>query len=98
MASVTSFASGFTPGSKRASTLPSRPTRNFPKFHFTGPGVGEALFVHLGLSGQLSHLRYFAGVRNLLDVHSPLPTPVEAGLGTVPQYGRTLWFELAANF
>lgn len=73
-------------------------TYNSPRFTGPGPGVGESLFVNLGLSGQLSHFRYFAGVRNLLDVRSPLPTPTEAGFGTVPQYGRTLWFELAGNY
>ena len=73
-------------------------TYNSPRSTGSGPGIGEALFLHLGLSGQFSHLRYFAGVRNLLDVKSPLPTPTGAGFDTVPQYGRTLWFEVAANF
>ena len=41
MAVAISGASGFMPGSKRARIFPSRPTRNFPKFHFTAPGTGE---------------------------------------------------------
>src|SRR5687768_15531810 len=43
MACVTSGASGATLGSKRLTIRPSRPIRNFPKFHFTSPGKGESL-------------------------------------------------------
>src|SRR5579864_6110760 len=39
MALTTLGASGFTAGSKRASTLPSRPTRNLVKFHLMSPPV-----------------------------------------------------------
>jgi outer membrane receptor protein involved in Fe transport len=63
-----------------------------------GPGVGESFNVNVGLSGQLSHLRYFAGVQNLLDMHAGLPVPTEAGFGTVPQYGRTFWLQLALSY
>ena len=38
IADVRSAESGATPESKRFSTDPSRPIRNFPKFHFTSPG------------------------------------------------------------
>ncbi len=38
IADVRSVESGATPESKRFSTDPSRPIRNFPKFHFTSPG------------------------------------------------------------
>src|SRR5258708_1319597 len=39
MAEVTSGESGVTLGSKRAITLPSRPTRNLVKFHLISPPV-----------------------------------------------------------
>src|SRR5271154_6015994 len=39
MAEVTSGESGFTLGSKRPITVPSRPTRNFVKFHWISPPV-----------------------------------------------------------
>lgn len=42
IAPVSSGESGVAFESKRASTFPSRPIRNFPKFHFTGPGVGAS--------------------------------------------------------
>ena len=41
IAATTAGASGLSPGSKRLRILPSRPTRNLPKFHFTSPGKGE---------------------------------------------------------
>src|SRR5450755_337944 len=39
IASTTGWASGFTAGSKRAITLPSRSTRNLVKFHLISPPV-----------------------------------------------------------
>jgi outer membrane receptor protein involved in Fe transport len=61
-------------------------------------GVGESLIINVGLSGQLTHLRYFAGIQNLLDEKAALPVPTEAGFGTVPQYGRTFWLQLALAY
>jgi outer membrane receptor for ferrienterochelin and colicins len=62
------------------------------------PGVGEALNINFGLSGQLTHVRYFAGVQNLLDQRAALPVPTEAGFGTIPQYGRTFWLSVALQY
>src|SRR4051812_37180648 len=42
--STSSGASGTTIGEKRASTLPSRPTRNFSKFHWMSPSRPSASF------------------------------------------------------
>ncbi|MCC6335679.1 MAG: TonB-dependent receptor [Myxococcales bacterium] len=63
-----------------------------------GTHVGEAFLINLGLQGEYGPLRYFAGVRNLLDQKYTLPVATEAGFGTVQQYGRTLYIELAAGF
>lgn len=63
-----------------------------------GTRIGEALLINLGLQGEYGPLRYFAGVRNLLDQRYTLPVSTEAGFGKVQQYGRTLYIELAAGF
>jgi outer membrane receptor for ferrienterochelin and colicin len=59
--------------------------------------LGEALLIGVGLSGEVAHVRYFAGVHNLLDARYALPVASEAGVASVPQYGRTFWLELAAS-
>jgi len=59
---------------------------------------GEALLWDVGLSGELEHLRYFAGVKNLLDEHYALPVGSEFNQPTVPQYGRTFLIQLTAGF
>jgi hypothetical protein len=56
------------------------------------------LLLNLGLQGEYGPVRYFAGVRNLLDQVYVLPVSTEAGFGKVQQYGRTLYIELAAGF
>ena len=43
IALVSSAASGATPEPKRPTTLPSRPMRNFSKFHFTSPFEFQAV-------------------------------------------------------
>lgn len=63
-----------------------------------GSRIGEALLLNLGLQGEYGPVRYFAGVRNLLDQVYMLPVSTEAGFGKVQQYGRTLYIELAAGF
>lgn len=63
-----------------------------------GSRIGEALLLNAGLQGEYGPLRYFAGVRNLLDQKVLLPVSTEAGFGKVQQYGRTLYVELAASF
>ncbi|MEW6431435.1 MAG: TonB-dependent receptor [Myxococcota bacterium] len=63
-----------------------------------GSRIGEALLLNLGLQGEYGPVRYFAGVRNLLDQVYVLPVSTEAGFGKVQQYGRTLYIELAAGF
>lgn len=63
-----------------------------------GTRLGEALLINAGLQGEYGPLRYFAGVRNLLNQVVPLPVSTEAGFGRVEQYGRTLYLEVAAGF
>lgn len=63
-----------------------------------GAMIGEALLVNLGFSGEYGPLRYYAGVRNLLDSRYLLPVANELGLGQVQQLGRTFWLEVAAGF
>ncbi len=63
-----------------------------------GTNVGEALLVNLGLSGEYGRLRYFAGARNLLDQQALLPVASEAGVPTVPQYGRSFWLEVGVGY
>jgi outer membrane receptor for ferrienterochelin and colicins len=63
-----------------------------------GSRTGEALLLNAGLQGEYGPLRYFAGVRNLLDQRVLLPVSTESGFGKVQQYGRTLYVELAASF
>jgi hypothetical protein len=60
--------------------------------------LGEALLINVGLAGQYGHVRYFAGVRNLLDDHYFTPVGADTGQINVPQYGRTFFIELAAGF
>jgi outer membrane receptor for ferrienterochelin and colicins len=63
-----------------------------------GSAQGEALLLDLGLSGELPHLRYFAGVRNLLDSQYALALGEERAAAPVPQYGRTFTLQLTASF
>jgi outer membrane receptor for ferrienterochelin and colicins len=63
-----------------------------------GASHGEALLLGVGVSGELSHLRYFAGVQNLLDARYALPLGPELGVAPVPQYGRTFSLQLTGSF
>jgi len=60
--------------------------------------TGEALLLGFAVSGEYEHLRYFAGVSNLLDVNYALPAGSGSGLTTVPQYGRSFLLELSGSF
>jgi outer membrane receptor for ferrienterochelin and colicins len=60
--------------------------------------AGEALLVGVGISGELEHLRYFAGVDNLLDTGYVLPVGADYGTSPpVPQYGRTFLVRLTGS-
>ena len=61
-------------------------------------GAGEALLLNVGLSGETEHLRYFAGVQNLLDVQYALPVGREFPQPVVPQYGRTFSVSLTGVY
>lgn len=63
-----------------------------------GQLIGEQLLLNAGLSGEWRWLRYFAGVRNLLDQQPMLPVLSEINLTRVPSYGRSFFLELAASF
>jgi len=63
-----------------------------------GEGTGEAVLLGVGLSGELSRLRYFAGVQNLLDEKYALPVSAESSTGPVPQYGRTFTLQLTGSY
>lgn len=62
------------------------------------PKIGEALLVGLGLSGEYSRFRYFAGVQNLLDEQYVLPVNSETSALPVPQYGRTFTLQLTGSY
>jgi outer membrane receptor for ferrienterochelin and colicin len=62
------------------------------------PGLGDALLVNVGLSGDLGWLRYFAGVNNLMDTRYALPASQESGLAPIPQYGRTFLVQLTVSY
>ncbi len=64
----------------------------------SGSSSGETLQLDFGLSGDYGPVRYFAGVRNLLDQRPLLPVQSEASATLVPQYGRTFWLELSAGY
>ncbi len=61
-------------------------------------GAGEALLLDVGLSGESEHLRWFAGVRNLLDEEYALPVGNEFSQPLVPQYGRTFTLQMTARY
>ena len=61
-------------------------------------GAGEALLLNVGFSGQREHLRYFAGVTNLLDVQYVLPVNDEYRQPTVPQLGRGFLLQLSGSY
>ncbi|WP_434386158.1 TonB-dependent receptor domain-containing protein [Melittangium boletus] len=63
-----------------------------------GGDHGEALLLGMGLSGELAHLRYFAGVQNLLDTRYALALGEERSAVPVPQYGRTFTLQLTGGF
>jgi hypothetical protein len=63
-----------------------------------GAGIGEALLINFGIAGAYGHLKYFAGVQNLLDSRYTLPVASEAGVSSVPQYGRTFLVQVSGNF
>jgi len=63
-----------------------------------GANHGEALLLNVGLSGELPHLRFFAGVQNLLDARYALPFGEDRAAAPVPQYGRTFSLQLTGDF
>ena len=63
-----------------------------------GAAHGEALLLSMGLSGEFQHLRYFAGVQNLLDAQYALPLGDDHAAAAVPQYGRTFTLQLTGSF
>ncbi|EPX59971.1 TonB-dependent receptor [Cystobacter fuscus DSM 2262] len=63
-----------------------------------GTAYGKALLLDVGLSGELPYLRYFAGVRNLLDTQYALALGDERAAGPVPQYGRTFTLQISGSF
>lgn len=62
--------------------------------------TGESFWLNLGLSGELpsGHFRYFAGVKNLLDEKSRMPSGGDAILATIPGYGRTFQLMLSGSY
>ncbi|WP_224247551.1 TonB-dependent receptor domain-containing protein [Hyalangium gracile] len=62
------------------------------------PEVGEAVLLGVGLSGEFSRFRYFAGVQNLLDEQYQLPVNSETSAMPVPQYGRTFTLQLTGTY
>ena len=62
--------------------------------------TGETFWLNLGLSGELpsGHFRYFAGVKNLLDDKSRMPSGGDALLSTIPGYGRTFQIMLTGSY
>jgi outer membrane receptor protein involved in Fe transport len=63
--------------------------------------VDDAVMWNISLSGEYRHLRYFAGVFNLLDVHDAragYPTSVDYRLTLIPRYGRSARAGLAWVF
>lgn len=65
---------------------------------FSPGGVGEALLLNVGLSGEREHFRYFAGVQNALDQQYALPVNEDYRAPNVPQYGRTFLLQLTATY
>jgi outer membrane receptor protein involved in Fe transport len=63
-----------------------------------GSESGEAVLLGIGLSGEFSRFRYFAGVQNLLDEQYALPVSSETSSAPVPQYGRTFTLQLTGSF
>jgi outer membrane receptor protein involved in Fe transport len=63
-----------------------------------GNESGEAVLLGLGLSGEFSRFRYFAGVQNLLDEQYALPVSAESSAGAIPQYGRTFSLQLTGTY
>lgn len=63
-----------------------------------GFAESDVLLINAGVSGELPHLRYFAGVNNALDSRYALPSSGTGGLSLVPQYGRTFLVQLAGSF
>jgi len=62
-----------------------------------GHCAGESVLANLGLSGDFGSVRWFAGVRNLLDERFRVPIAFESGNGMMAQYGRSFWVELGAG-
>ena len=85
IAEITSFESGLVPGENRLTTLPSRPTRNFSKFHLikatsekfqlidTIKMSKQQTWAHLAVSGNEIAVRELNGIA-LFD-WNPIPIP-----------------------
>jgi outer membrane receptor for ferrienterochelin and colicins len=56
------------------------------------------MLLGVGLSGEFSRFRYFAGVQNLLDDEYLLPVSAESSQGPVPQYGRTFSLQITGSY
>jgi outer membrane receptor for ferrienterochelin and colicins len=63
-----------------------------------GSDSGEVLLLGVGLSGEFSRFRYFAGVQNMLDEKYRLPVSAESSSGPVTQYGRTFTLQLTGSY
>lgn len=63
-----------------------------------GSMTGEFVHLNFGVAGEYGPVRYFAGVRNLLDQQPVLPVLSEIYFTRVPQYGRSFMIELSAGF
>jgi outer membrane receptor protein involved in Fe transport len=63
-----------------------------------GSEFGEAVLLGIGISGEISRFRYFAGVQNLLDEQYALPVSAESSQFPVPQYGRTFTLQLTGTY
>lgn len=73
---------------------------NSARLDSEGNATGEFLFLNAGLSGELpgGNLRYFAGVRNLLDERPQLPAGPDVPTLTLPTWGRTFVVQLSVAY
>ncbi len=63
-----------------------------------GAGAGEALLLNFGLAGDVGRLRYFAGVKNLLDIQYRVPVVTDISSTSAQQYGRSFMVEAALSY
>ncbi|MDR0965576.1 MAG: PEGA domain-containing protein [Myxococcales bacterium] len=62
--------------------------------------TGDSFWLNVGLSGAFKdgRLRYFVGVKNLLDDRAMMPASDDGYLLTIPNYGRRLQLTLTGSF